>query len=1039
MVGGCELEFCVLGPVEVCEGGRKLPLGGPKQRALLADLILNAGTVVSTARLIDDVWGDTSPATAGHTVEAYIARLRRVLRDGSRPEVLLTRPPGYLLDAEPGHVDVLRFGQLVKEGTAAAGRGEHEEASALLDAALALWRGEALADVADVPFAGAAARRLADQRLLALERRIDSDLQLGRAKDLIPEVEALAVSHPYHEPFYRQLMLALYRSGRQSDALGAFRRARGLLVGDLGIEPGPDLRKMERAILRQDPGLEMPPAAHPQMPGPLGAAPTGGPPGPAPASARRRRRPLALIAAGVTVAVVLAVAVPLALRAEQASASVPADGIGVLSGSGTSITSALAMPATLASLVVGGGSVWATSTQDNTVYRIDPGTRAITQSIPAGAGAGGIAYSDGDVWVANASAGTVSRIGGAAGQVVQTIGAGSEPTGVAAGLGSVWVTDPVGSAVYRIDPSSGQLTATIGLTTPPYGIAIGAGSVWVTSPADDSVTRIDPVAGQPVQTISVGADPAAIAYGFGSVWVANGLDSTVSRIDPGTGRVTETIPVGNGPSALAVGGTGVWVADAAAGTVARIDPAAGRMVSSLRVGEPALAVAMVRGAAWVGVGVGYANRHRGGTLRVLSSSWFGTIDPALSYPYFGPVFSEATYDTLVTFQRTGGSGGLQLVPDLALAIPAPQAGGTQYTFVLRPGLRYSDGAPVRPEDFRYALERVFELNPAARSFFTGLLGADACHGGSPCDLSRAITADDHAETVTFHLTALDGDFMDKLAFSFTAPVPASVPAHDVGTSPVPATGPYMITRTIPGREIDLGRNAYFRPWSAAAQPDGYPDRIVWRFGLTPVQETAAIEAGRADWMADPPPIYQALTARYNPQMHVNPLPGISYVAFNVTVPPFNDLRVRQAVSLAADRNNAVSALGGPGAARRPRVPAVLPLHRRPECQRGVDRPRPRPRPPTGGGLTHRGDACDRMGAPVRRPARALCRRGAPRTGIPCVPAGRLGNHIRAKRERQPPPGPGLRRVLDGGLSVRFRLLRSVLPVLGVPPGRPRRH
>ena len=304
---------------------------------------------------------------------------------------------------------------------------------------------------------------------------------------------------------------------------------------------------------------------------------------------------------------------------------------------------------------------------------------------------------------------------------------------------------------------------------------------------------------------------------------------------------------------------------------------------------------MVRGAAWVGVGVGYASRHQGGTLRVLSSSWFGTIDPALSYPYFGPVFSEATYDTLVTFQRTGGSGGLQLVPDLALAIPAPQAGGTQYTFVLRPGLRYSDGAPVRPEDFRYALERVFELNPAARI--------------------RAITADDHAETVTFHLTALDGDFMDKLAFSFTAPVPASVPAHDVGTSPVPATGPYMITRIIPGREADLGRNPYFRQWSAAAQPNGYPGRIVWRFGLTPAQEAAAIEAGRADWMIDPPPSYQGLTARYDSQVHINPLPGISYLAFNVTVPPFNDLKVRQAVSLAADRNQAVSALGGPGAAQ----------------------------------------------------------------------------------------------------------------------------
>jgi peptide/nickel transport system substrate-binding protein len=268
----------------------------------------------------------------------------------------------------------------------------------------------------------------------------------------------------------------------------------------------------------------------------------------------------------------------------------------------------------------------------------------------------------------------------------------------------------------------------------------------------------------------------------------------------------------------------------------------------------------------------------------------------------------------VTFQRTGGSSGLQLVPDLALAIPAPQAGGTQYTFVLRPGLHYSDGTPVRPQDFRHALERVFELSPAASSFFTGLLGADACHSGSPCDLSRAITVDDHARTVTFHLAAPDGDFLYKLAFTFTAPVPASVPAHDVGTSPVPATGPYMITRVVPGREIDLGRNPYFRQWSAAAQPDGYPDQIVWRFGLSPAQETAAIEAGRADWMADPPPNYQALTARYNPQVHDNPLPGIAFIAFNVTVPPFNELRVRQAVSLAADRNNAVSTLGGPGAA-----------------------------------------------------------------------------------------------------------------------------
>ena len=287
MVGGGDLEFGVLGPVEVFESGRNLPLGGPKQRAVLADLILNTGTVISTARLIDDVWGDASPATAGHTVEAYIARLRRVLRDGSRPEVLLTRPAGYLLDIEPGHVDALRFGRLVNEGTAAAGRGDHEQASALLRAGLVLWRGQALADVTDAPFARAAAARLTDQQVLALERRIDCDLQLGRAQDLIPELEALVAGHPYHEPFHRQLMLALYRSGRQSDALGAFRRARDLLAGELGIEPGPDLRRTEQAILRQDPGLELPPVARPHRPCPAEKVAPDGPPGPAGSPAPR--------------------------------------------------------------------------------------------------------------------------------------------------------------------------------------------------------------------------------------------------------------------------------------------------------------------------------------------------------------------------------------------------------------------------------------------------------------------------------------------------------------------------------------------------------------------------------------------------------------------------------------------------------------------------------------------------------------------------------------------------------------------------------
>jgi YVTN family beta-propeller protein len=938
MVGGSGLVFLVLGPVEVRDGGRSLSLGGPKQRALLADLILNAPTVISTAQLIDDLWGDTAPASADHTVETYIARLRRVLRDGTRSEVLLTRAPGYLLEVGAGQVDALKFGQCLADGTAAAGRGDHAKGAALLRAGLDLWRGRALADVADVPFAGAATRALTGQYLLALERRIACDLQLGRAADLIPELETLVSRHPFHEPFYRQLMVAFYRSGRQGDALGTFRRARDVLVSELGIEPGPELRAAELAILRQDPVLHQSPD-QPRLRGPAEPGPDLGqpsaPPGPrdpppptrppaaelggsldSAAVTSWRRRLLVPVVIGAALALAAGVAVPMALRSVSTGAAIPANGVGVLSASGTAVTAGLALPSALSSLAFGGGAVWAVSAAAHAVYRIDPGTRAITQTITVGSGASGIAYAAGDVWVANALDGTVSRIDATAGQVVQTSGAGSQPTEVTAGLGAVWVTDQVGSAVYRIDPASGRVTQTIGLASPPYGVVAGAGALWVTSSAADSVTRLDPVTGQPIQTTTVGAAPTAIAYGFGSIWVANSQDSTVSRIDPGTGAVTETIPVGNGATALVVASTGVWVGDAAAATLARIDPATGRVTSALRVGDPVLAAVIVDGVPWIGTGAGFQTGHRGGTLRVLSSTWCGTYDPATGAgSCLPPVFSEATYDTLVTFRRTGGSAGLQIVPDLALAVPAPASGGTTYTFVLRPGLRYSNGVPVRPEDFRYALERDFRLSPYERSFFTGLVGAGECRTSSPCDLSSAITVDDRARTVTFHLSAPDGDFLDKLAFGFTAPVPAAVPATEVGTTPVPATGPYMITRYLPGREIDLTRNPYFRQWSAAAQPDGFPDRITWTFGLTPAQEVGQIEAGRADWMADSPPDFSVLTDRYDLQVHVNPLPGISYAAFNVTVPPFDDLRVRQAVSLAADRNRAVSALGGPSAAQ----------------------------------------------------------------------------------------------------------------------------
>jgi peptide/nickel transport system substrate-binding protein len=233
-----------------------------------------------------------------------------------------------------------------------------------------------------------------------------------------------------------------------------------------------------------------------------------------------------------------------------------------------------------------------------------------------------------------------------------------------------------------------------------------------------------------------------------------------------------------------------------------------------------------------------------------------------------------------------------------------------YTFTLRPGLRYSTGRPLRPQDFRYAIERVLDLNPAAASFLDGIAGAAACVPGKLCNLA-GVTVDDPAGTVTFRLTAPDPDFLDKLAFEFTAPVPSYIPARDVGRDPVPGTGPYVITRYVPGRQVVFGRNRYFREWSAAAQPDGSPDSIVWTFGTSLTREITQIQTGQADWTDDTLPGVAQLAAQFPSQVHISPLPEIVYTAFNTRAPPFNDPAVRRAFSLAADRGRFAALLGGP--------------------------------------------------------------------------------------------------------------------------------
>lgn len=239
------MEFRILGPVEAVDGDRSVALGGPKQRALLAALLLTPNRPVSVDRLIDALWPGEPPAGAANALQFHVSQLRKSLDDSA---VIETRDPGYLIQVEPERVDALRFERLLAEAQGA----DAERASRVLREALALWRGEPLPDLADDANAQAEIRRLESARLAALELRIEADLALGRYAQLVSELEALVRDHPLRERLSSALMQALYGAGRQADALEVYRATRQAFVAELGIEPSPALRELEQAILRHD-------------------------------------------------------------------------------------------------------------------------------------------------------------------------------------------------------------------------------------------------------------------------------------------------------------------------------------------------------------------------------------------------------------------------------------------------------------------------------------------------------------------------------------------------------------------------------------------------------------------------------------------------------------------------------------------------------------------------------------------------------------------------------------------------------------------
>lgn len=310
----------------------------------------------------------------------------------------------------------------------------------------------------------------------------------------------------------------------------------------------------------------------------------------------------------------------------------------------------------------------------------------------------------------------------------------------------------------------------------------------------------------------------------------------------------------------------------------------------------------------------YQQDHRGGTMRLLARSAAGTLDPHINYTDQGWQMYQPIYDGLVAFRKAEGTDGFTIVPDLAEALPEVTNDGKTFTFKLRKGIKFSTGQEVGVKDVVASFQRIFKISgPTSGTFYAGIVGADKCLAETKtCTLEGGVVGDEAAGTVTINIVKPDAEFLYKLALPHAVTLPADTPAEDAGSVPIPSTGPYMISAFDPNKGMTVSRNPHFKQWSEEAQPDGYPDVVQYDFGLSEEAAVTAIQNGEADWMFDALPSDRLgeLGTKYKDQLHIAPLSAWWYAPLNTRLAPFDNIKARQAVAFAIDRNTLVKLFGG---------------------------------------------------------------------------------------------------------------------------------